>query len=223
MIRITPAQAQALDDRLDDAAQIAVWLPRDYPEPFAELDSRQRRGMARCACRRAEAWGAKTRKEKFAFTGLMAAIAPDFDRHPLVQAALTQKRAKQPILSLAQTVPSEAWDAMKATACSIGWRLEAPIWSTPPDQRVGIAVAQCLDSGAPKSVRSVGEAVALAREAGRPYAPAGEPALFILSLWSCLTNDPQTVFDEALAQAPNLPEAVLRLGQGLLTEHGVWA
>jgi hypothetical protein len=96
-------------------------LAEENPEALADLDDSLIQSRIRAGIRRAREHGLDTDGAAVAFVTLMFLIAPDFDRHPAIKAALSDKTlpADERIRAVFSATTEDDWAA--AAESSQGW------------------------------------------------------------------------------------------------------
>lgn len=224
MLKISESQLQALEAAVDVAGPIASWLAETRPKPFAVIPPPQRLHMVQTLNRRAAALGVKGAKARYLFAGYAADLAPDWDRHPMVQRALAKGGANEVLPTLPRVLSPSAWTDIRANASSIGWRLEAPIWSEPPQVRVAVAVAATLAAaGFTPGLAPLDAAAQAAREGG-PCAQS-EDGLYVCSVFAALDPSPErrsSILRTSVARTRDVRATIASVRMRLYLEHGVW-
>lgn len=97
-------------------------IAEENPEALADLDDAIVQSRIRSGILRARKHGLDTDGAAVAFVTLMFLIAPDFDRHPAIKAALSDKRlpADERIRSVFISTTEDDWAA--AAEASAGWK-----------------------------------------------------------------------------------------------------
>lgn len=105
------------EDLLD---HVVDHLCAEQPDSLAGLSDAQIRARARTAIARAHSHGFSQPEPITAFATLMFLVAPDFDRHPAIAAALLLAAPEpQRIKLLFDKTREDDWDA--AASSSLGW------------------------------------------------------------------------------------------------------
>lgn len=97
-------------------------IAEEHPEAFADLDDTLVQSRIRLGIRHARKYGLDTDGAAVAFVTLMFLVAPDFDRHPPIKAALSDKRlpADERIRAVFISTTEDDWAA--AASSSAGWK-----------------------------------------------------------------------------------------------------
>lgn len=100
-------------------------IAEENPEAFADLDDALVQSRIRTGIRRARKHGLDTDGAAVAFVTLMFLVAPDFDRHPAIRAALSDQRlpADERIRAVFISTTEDDWAA--AAEATKGWGDEA--------------------------------------------------------------------------------------------------
>lgn len=224
MLKISQGQLQALEASMDVAGPIASWLAETRPKPFAVIPAAQRLHMVRALCRRAAALGVSGSKATFLFAGYAADLAPDWDRHPLVQKALAKGEANEVLATLPRTLSAQAWTDIRDNASSIGWRLETPIWGEVMAVRVAVATAATLAAAGLKPGRAPLDAAAQAAKEGGPCVQF-EDGLYVCSVFASLEPSAerrQSILRASLGRTRSIRATIAAVRLRLYLEHEVW-
>lgn len=109
---MTPADNELLEHIVDH-------LCEEQAEAVAELRDKEIERRARLGIRRARSAGFTQPEEITAFVTLMFVVAPDFDAHPKIAAALANLSGPKRLQNLFQQTAEEDWaEAAEQTA---GW------------------------------------------------------------------------------------------------------
>lgn len=218
MIRISASQAVAFAGSVDHVGYCAIWLAENFAEPYCDLDVGTLRGMAGHGLRRAEALGVRTFQGQLTFLGLMAAVAPDFDRSPMIRSAIASEAASH-LESLPDRVDPMVWEQIGALGSGLGWWLERPQWDDTREARVSIATA-----AATAGIARLPAAEAV--KAATTWEPTrdDEDALFVASVLHALLADgrARNVLSGTLDRTGSNRAAVASIRLRLFLQHRVW-
>ena len=95
---------------------------------------------------RARSFGFQWQSTIGQFVHLMAGVAPDFDLHPAIHAALidTTVALEERVQAAAENLPEATWQAAEAAAGNLGWHLAQDSFGMPTAQRLALALGRAL-------------------------------------------------------------------------------
>jgi hypothetical protein len=125
MLRISSAQIEALEakQRRNCARHIGSWLATHHPKAVAGLSDAELELRARSGVWLARRYGLESFLDIRQFVTLMFLIAPDFDLHPSIKAALTDPlvRPDERVAVLLGRITADEWEEARAGTSLAGW------------------------------------------------------------------------------------------------------
>jgi hypothetical protein len=109
---MTPEESELLEHIVDH-------LCEEQPEAVADLKDKEIERRARLGIHRARSAGFAQPEEITAFVTLMFVVAPDFDAHPKIAAALARLSGPQRIKRLFEKTAEQDW--AEAAEQTVGW------------------------------------------------------------------------------------------------------
>jgi hypothetical protein len=126
-LRLTQEQIEALDRTAEKAFEneLVQQLQQDYPDTWGQLSADVRGDMVRGALAKAREYGLSWESSLTAFLHLMAGVNPNFDRHPVIQAALTRDilPPDERLKKLLQWDDVDVWGEARLTGSPLEWPL----------------------------------------------------------------------------------------------------
>jgi hypothetical protein len=156
MLTIHPHQLSLLDQHQEQRfrASLCRHIQQTYPA-YARLSPVMLTRLIGFGLARARRYGFTWQASLGSFVYLMAAVAPDFDRHPAIHALLvnTALSIEGRLAALTERLPPGVWTEASRAAGTIGWFLSQDSFSLDRPARIGLALANAL----PDNAASLGE------------------------------------------------------------------
>jgi hypothetical protein len=151
MLTLHPHQLSLLDQHQEQRfrASLCRHLQQTYPA-YARLSPVTLTRLIGFGLARARRYGFTWQASLGSFVYLMAAVAPDFDRHPAIHALLvnTALPAESRLAALTERLPPGVWTDAGRAAGTIGWFLSQDSFGLERPARIGLALANALPDSA---------------------------------------------------------------------------
>ncbi|MBX3667241.1 MAG: hypothetical protein KF778_02475 [Rhodocyclaceae bacterium] len=147
MLTITADQLERLDQTQQArfASALCASIQTDYPD-YARLAPVVLQVLVANALARAQSYGLTWRSSLEQFVRLMAAVAPNFDTHPAIQAGLGNDTVEpdERLPLLVKTLPDGVWAEAAENSSNLGWYLRANQVPAASEARIAAALANAL-------------------------------------------------------------------------------
>lgn len=151
MLTIQPHQLSLLDQHQEQRfrASLCRHIQQTYPA-YARLSPVTLTHLIGFGLARARCYGLTWQASLGSFVYLMAAVAPEFDRHPAIHALLvnTALPVEGRLAALTERLPPGVWTEASRAAGTIGWFLSQDSFGLDRPARIGLALANALPDSA---------------------------------------------------------------------------